>query len=308
MNIGEKIKARRIELSLSQQELADKAGFRSKSSIARIEMNKNGITAKKVKALASALNIDPERLLSYSTEEEQTTDKENRCFVIIQAGGKSVRNMMNVPNQFINVDGKPIIVYILEAYQKHPDIDGIYVSCLAGWEAIVRSYAKKFGIYKLKDVITGGKTILQSTKNALSSIGEARPNDRVILQESTRPLISQDLISKLLSSFDNHGSSVMVGSQSDYVTMKLDNPGQAQYLPRSDIYVLESPEIYKFSIIEEAFKEEAEKGLKDDNNSAAMLMYRLNKPMHYCESNANNIKIIRQEDIYVFKALKSIIL
>jgi 2-C-methyl-D-erythritol 4-phosphate cytidylyltransferase len=308
MSIKDNVKERRLRLGLSQEELAIKTGYKSKSSIARIELGETDINQKKLAVLANALDTTIDGLVDFKEEKMLSAQKGYKNIVIIQAGGKSTRNTMNVPNQFINVDGKPVLVYVMEAYETHPDIDEIYVACLNGWESIVRSYAKRFGIRKLCGVVTGGDSILISTKNAIEQIASPSMEDRVILQESTRPLINQDLISKLLSSFEKFGSTIMVKDMSDYVTLTLNGPGQAEYLSRPNIRVLESPEIYSYKTINLAFAKAKEQGIKDDNNSVALLLHRLGMPLNYCESNVNNIKIIRQEDIYLFKMLKNIIL
>jgi 2-C-methyl-D-erythritol 4-phosphate cytidylyltransferase len=308
MHFNNGIKERRLQLGLSQEELAFKIGYKSKSSIARIELGETDINQKKLIKLADALDTTIDSLVGFAEEKIPSNRKSYKNIVIIQAGGKSTRNTMNVPNQFINVDGKPVLVYVMEAYETHPDVDEIYVTCLNGWESIVRSYAKKFRITKLCGVVTGGNTILISTKKAVEQITSSSTEDRIILQESTRPLINQDLISKLLSSFEKSGSTVMVKDMSDYVTLALNGPGQAEYLSRPNIRVLESPEIYSYKTITLAFAKAKEQGIKDDNNSVALLLHRLGVPLNYCESNVNNIKIIRQEDIYLFKTLKNIIL
>ena len=305
MSFPENLRRRRLELGLSQDELALKLGYKSKSSIARLEAGETDVSSSKLKRIALIMNTTSDELIGTTSDSISAKDYKN--IVIIQAGGKSTRNMMNIPNQFILVDEKPIVVYVMEAYQKHPDIDAIYISCLGGWESILRSYAKRFGISKLKNIVTGGDTILASTKNSIQSIPDIKKNDRIILQESTRPLITQGLISKLLSSYEKYGSSVLVKAMLDYVTIDI-KEDIAKYLDREATHILESPEIYCYSTIQNTLQEAFDKHMVDNNSSMAMLMHKLMKPIHYCESNANNIKIIRQEDVYMFKTLKNIIL
>lgn len=306
MPFSDNLKRRRLELGLSQEDLAIRTGYKSKSSIARLEDGETDVSSTKLQLFANALNTTTDDLLGLE-KQSSLAFKSYKNIVIIQAGGKSTRNMMNIPNQFILVDDKPVIVYVMDAYQKHPDIDSIYVSCLSGWESILKSYSKRYGITKLKGIVTGGDTILSSTKNAIQSIPDIKGKDRIILQESTRPLITQGLISKLLSSYERYGSTVLVKAMLDYVTLEIKND-KACYLNRETTHILESPEIYTYQSINNALQEAFEKHLIDNNSSMAMLMYYLNLPMHYCESNANNIKIIRQEDVYMFKTLRSIIL
>lgn len=74
---------------------------------------------------------------------------------LILAGGTDSRFKMDIPKQFVNVNNRPVIVYTLEIFQKHSEIDEIIVSCLDGWQEVVRVYGKQFNITKLKDIIPG---------------------------------------------------------------------------------------------------------------------------------------------------------
>ena len=76
---------------------------------------------------------------------------------LITAGGNGTRMHQDIPKQFLNVNNKPIIVYTMEAFQNHPDIDAIEVVCLDGWHQILEAYAKQFNITKLVGIVSGGK-------------------------------------------------------------------------------------------------------------------------------------------------------
>lgn len=89
---------------------------------------------------------------------------------ILTAGGTGTRTHQDLPKQFITVENKPIIIYTLEAFQQHPSIDEIYVSCLEGWNAVLEAYAKQFNITKLKRIVTGGATGQESIYNGLKAI------------------------------------------------------------------------------------------------------------------------------------------
>ena len=86
---------------------------------------------------------------------------------ILTAAGSGTRMHQEIPKQFINVNDKPIIVYTLEAFQKHPEIDEILVVCKDGWDQILKSYARQFNISKLKYVVPGGKNGQDSIRNGL---------------------------------------------------------------------------------------------------------------------------------------------
>ena len=147
MAVGDNIKKRRYELKMSQQELADRMGYKTRSTIAKIESGENDVSHKKLVQFAQILDTTPEELISGFSSLQGIQNfgsgakKTGKNAVIILAGGKSGRNRQNIPSQFINVHGKPILVYCMEIYQRHPSIDDIYVVCLKWWENIVRSYA-----------------------------------------------------------------------------------------------------------------------------------------------------------------------
>ena len=86
---------------------------------------------------------------------------------LIIAGGYGNRMQQDIPKQFINIYDKPIIIYTLESFQKHPQIDAIEVVCLEGWTDVLKAYAKQFNIDKLRWVVTGGKTGQESIRNGI---------------------------------------------------------------------------------------------------------------------------------------------
>ena len=90
------------------------------------------------------------------------------CYVVLTAGGVGARVGSDIPKQFIHVNDKPVIVYTMEAFQRHPSVTGIVISCLAGWEHVVETYAKAYGIDKLHGIETGGRTNQESIANALA--------------------------------------------------------------------------------------------------------------------------------------------
>lgn len=118
---------------------------------------------------------------------ERKTEMANIALVI--AGGVGARMGQDIPKQFINVYDKPVIIYTLEAFQKHKDIDAIEVVCLDGWHEVLRAYAKQFGIAKLENIVSGGKNGQDSIRNGLYDIYK-RYNDKddiVLIHDAIRP-------------------------------------------------------------------------------------------------------------------------
>lgn len=76
---------------------------------------------------------------------------------LIIAGGTGARMRQEIPKQFLNVNDKPVVIYTLEAFQSHPDIDKIGVVCVDGWHDILKAYARQYRIDKLDWVVSGGE-------------------------------------------------------------------------------------------------------------------------------------------------------
>ena len=309
MSIGSSIKKRRYELKMSQQELADLMGYKTRSTIAKIESGENDISQKKLQKLADALDTTVRALVSGCEEAPiapplaENSEKRNKNIAVILAGGKSGRNRQNIPSQFINVHGKPILVYCMEKYQEHPMIDDLYIVCLKGWESIVTAYAKEYGITKLKGLIPAGSSGILSFKNAFDYLqSHYEQNDLIIIQEATRPMIDTETISKLLRACETNNSATICHSMNDYVQFNL-NGARAQYIERNSTVALQSPEAHRLSLMTEVFKKAQKLEHRLTETCCTMLLYNLGFDINFIESNINNIKIVREEDLAAFSAL-----
>ena len=310
MSVGTNIKKRRFQLRMSQQELAEAMGYKTRSTIAKIEAGENDVSQKKLQKFAAVLDTTVAELIGspvVATPFPETTftdsGKRSRNIAVILAGGKSGRNRQNVPSQFVNVQGKPIIVYCLEAYQAHPSVDDIYVVCLRGWENIVRAYATQYGITKLKGIIPGGSTGILSLKNALDHIkSKYTSDDLVIIQESTRPLVTAETISKLLLACQEKDSATIGHSMQEYVQFSLS--GQcASYIDRNKTIALQSPEAHRLTRLNAVFDKALQEQHPLAETCCTMLLYNLGFDINFIESGVNNIKIAREEDIAAFSAM-----
>lgn len=314
MSVGANIRKRRYELKMSQQDLADAMGYKTRTTIAKIESGENDISQGKLQKIAKILNTTVDVLVmgsdslnlpeSFSVETlpSDLSDR-NRNVALIMAGGKSSRNMQNIPNQFINVLGKPVIIYCLEAYQMHPSIDDIYIVCLKGWESIVKAYAEQFRITKLKGIIPAGANGILSVKNGLNFIKDKyNKDDNVLIQESTRPMVSVEMISKLLQTLNAIGSASICRSMVDYVQFNVTKQ-KVSYLDRNETVELQSPEAFTMEILCNAFDKATKTNHELTESCCAMLLHNLGYYINFIEGSSNNLKIIRQEDIAIFTAL-----
>lgn len=311
MPVGTNIKKRRFELRMSQQELADAMGYKTRSTIAKIESGENDVSQRKLQRFAQVLDTTPEALITgfdiprVQTAEiqMQTAGRRNKNVAIILAGGKSGRNRQNIPSQFMDVNGKPILVYSMDAYQAHPAVDDIYVVCLKGWEDIVKAYAQQFGITKLKGLVPAGSSGILSLKNALDHIREQyNKKDMILIQEATRPMVTTEMISNLLQACIATGSATICHSMNEYVQFDISG-GKPKYVDRNATIAMQSPEAHRLELIDQVFAVAQKQEHPLTESCCTMLLYNLGYKINFIESSVNNIKITREEDIAAFSAL-----
>ena len=311
VSVGANIRKRRFEMKMSQQELADAMGYKTRSTIAKIESGENDISQKKLQRLAAVLETTVEALVAGSSQLEEDavtlvrpdSSDGHRNAVIILAGGKSGRNKQNIPSQFISIHDKPMLVYCMEAYQSHPAIDDIYVVCLKGWEDIVKAYARQYRLTKLRGLIPGASSGILSLKNGVDCIRKRyAPEDTIIIQEATRPLVSAETISKLLQACAEKGSATVCHMMNDYVQFNITSK-TPQYIDRNTVVALQSPEAHRLSLLLDVFEKAKTQRHPLAESCCAMLMYNLGYPINFIEGGFNNIKIVREEDLTVFSAL-----
>jgi 2-C-methyl-D-erythritol 4-phosphate cytidylyltransferase len=96
----------------------------------------------------------------------------SKIIALLIAGGSGTRMHQDIPKQFLTVNEKPVIVYTMEAFQKHPEIDSIAVVCIEGWENVLQAYAKQFNITKLEHIFPGGDCGQASIRNGVYGLEE----------------------------------------------------------------------------------------------------------------------------------------
>lgn len=311
MDIATNIKVRRMELGLSQQDLADAIGYRSRSAVAKIESGASELPVSKLLGLSEALDMPVEEILgsSYRGPDAPATRRRSRSgartAAVVLAGGRSTRNLKNIPNQFTNVLGRPVISYCLETYQNHPLVDDIYVVCPPEWKNVVNAYARRFGIAKLADVVSPGSTGAASAKIGLERIlrDGYRESDFVIFQESTRPLVSEEFISRLLRDCMERGTAIACEKAGERMQFLRRDDGSVEYVDRDSLVDLQSPDAHSIELIKAVFYKAEQTFHPLTESNCGMLMYNLGFDLNFCECDRRNLKVVRQEDIAILAAI-----
>lgn len=311
MSLGINIRRRRIQLRMSQQELAAAMGYKSRSTIAKIESGENDVSQKKLQRFSEVLDTTVEALLFGHKAPvpapvpvlsgPETT--RNKNVAIILAGGKGGKNLQSIPTQFIDIHGKPVFMYSMEVYQQHQSIDEIYVVCLRGWERIVKDCAKQYSITKLRGIVLGGHSGIKSLNVAIEHIRQTHsPDDIILIQEATRPRVTAETISRLLLACEKKGTATICHAMKDYVQFQVTG-STSEYVDRNTLVALQSPEAHRLSLLCRLFDTARRQNHPLTESCCTMLLHHLGYDIHFIDSDINNIKLIREADITAFQML-----
>lgn len=224
---------------------------------------------------------------------------------MIIAGGKGVRMNQDIPKQFLNIHDKPVIIYTMQAFQRHPEIDAILIVCLDGWQEILKAYAHQFNITKLRWVVAGGTNGQESIHNGLVELEkECVAEDLVLVHDGIRPNVSQEIISNSIAECRLHGSAITVIPCAEAMLLREEENGtSAKSLISRDVLArTQTPQTFPLSKLLWAHEEAARCGITNSTASCT-LMVELGQTVHFCPGSEKNIKITTTEDIEIFKAL-----
>lgn len=225
---------------------------------------------------------------------------------IIIAGGVGSRMGQEIPKQFINVGEKPVIVYTLEAFQEHPLVDAIEVVCLAGWEQVLRAYARQYKIDKLKWVVKGGASGQESIRNGVYNFeGVLAEDDICIVHDGVRPMLDPEVITDVVRVAKERGNAVtsMPYNEQIFLVDKKDSATTTQYIPRETLRRVSTPQAYHFGLLDSKYHEAFEKGVGiDGSNYTNTMMVQLGVRLNFAVGSDRNIKLTTPENLEFFRA------
>lgn len=223
---------------------------------------------------------------------------------IILAGGSGQRMGQDIPKQFINVYDKPVLLYTLESFQKHPQIDAIEVVCIDGWHDILWAYAKQFDISKLKWVISGGETSQESIRNGVFFLEDkCSKEDVIIIHDGIRPLVDEAVLSDVIVKCKQYGNAVSSLPYNEQIFVADDDFSTTKYIPRETLRRVSTPQAYQFGKIDWAYHEAFEKQIGISKSSYAnTMMVELGERLYFAAGSDKNIKLTTKDDLEMFKA------
>lgn len=222
---------------------------------------------------------------------------------LIFAGGTGQRmNTRSKPKQFLELYGKPVIIYTIEMFEEHMEIDNIIVVCLESWIDELRGLLSRYNIEKVSQIVPGGKTGHESIYNGLRALENVCAEDDIVLiHDGVRPLISERLISDNIARAQQFGTAITVEPAVESVVCSEDGNKVDYVSKRSSMFVAKAPQSFRYGLIMEAYERAHGEGLLTIDSAHLLSIYGYE--MYTVKSTPNNIKITTPSDYYIFRAL-----
>ena len=229
----------------------------------------------------------------------------HKNIAIIIAGGSGSRMGQNIPKQFINVYDKPVLIYTLEGFQRHPMIDAIEVVCIEGWEKVLQAYANQFNISKLQWITVGGDSAQESIRNGVYNLeGKVNDDDIIIIHDGIRPMIDDSVLTDVIEKAEKYGNAVssMPYNEQIFVVDKDDENTTTQFIPRETLRRVSTPQAYRYNLLNTKYHEAYTKNIGiHGSHYANTMMVELGVKLYFAKGSDKNIKLTTKDDLELFK-------
>lgn len=223
---------------------------------------------------------------------------------VIFAGGTGRRmHTTSRPKQFLEYQGKPIIIYTLELFDNHPMIDGIVLACVEEWIPFLEKMLKKFEINKVCQIVPGGETGQDSIYNGLVAAKRFSKNehDVVLIHDGVRPLITEQTITDNIEMVKKEGSCITCVPATETFIVNLSD-GSLEIPTRANSQIARAPQSFYLKDILDAHEQARNEGRHDFIDSCSM-MHHYGHKLGKVIGPMENIKITTPTDYFVFKAM-----
>jgi 2-C-methyl-D-erythritol 4-phosphate cytidylyltransferase len=227
-------------------------------------------------------------------------------YVILLAGGVGKRMGTDIPKQFLEVDGKPIIVYSIENFQRNPQIEKIVVVCVKDWIDKTWELIRKYSLTKVEWIIEGGNTGHDSIRNGVFFLKDKiDPDDHIIVHDAVRPVLPQKAIDEVIRVSHEKGNASSSIECHPPIVYTEDHESGITDVDREHVMLTASPQAFRFSLALKCY-EMAEKENYHTSTFTSSLLIHCHERVYFAKGTSCNIKITRKEDLALFEALLKI--
>lgn len=220
------------------------------------------------------------------------------------AGGSGVRmQSSDLPKQFLEVGGKPIIIHTMEHFANHPRIDAVVVACKADWIGYLEELIGKFNVRKVKSIVPGGATGFDSIHNGVMATASfsKKDDDLILICDGVRPMLSEKLISDCIDHTVKYKTAVPVTPSIDSLLYSTDGETCGKSYDRNTMYITQAPQGYTMERIIWAHEEAYKRGILNPVSSSELFI-ELGEKVHLFKGERFNIKVTTPEDLITLRS------
>lgn len=221
-----------------------------------------------------------------------------KVYAVIPAGGKGKRGGTETPKQYIRFHGKELIVYTLEVFQKCNLIDEIIIAAEPSYFSLLNKIKKDYNLTKITQIVGGGEERQDSVNNVLKSL-KADDNDLIAVHDAARPLLPENILTKAINTAKEKRNALVCLKARD--TLLKGDRIVKEYIDRTEIYYVQTPQIFKYKDLKKAMKKAYEKNFIGTDES--MLIKELGIDINIVEGSMLNFKVTTATDIEMFEKL-----
>lgn len=224
---------------------------------------------------------------------------------LVFAGGSGVRMGSELPKQFLEIAGKPVLAHTLSLFQEHAEVDGIWIVAARDYFPRVRKIVAEHGITKTCGIAEGGASAQESIYNGLKAVAEKEPADTIVLiHDGVRPYVKPDVISANIAGVRKNGNAITFTPCFETLVISEDGKRISDIPVRRMSYSAQAPQSFRLRDILAAHDRiRVAPGGYTDMVDQATICWRLGLPIHLVPGNRGNIKITTPEDIEMLSAL-----
>lgn len=220
---------------------------------------------------------------------------------LIFAGGVGSRMGSNTPKQFLEWNGKAIIIHTLLVFEEQQAIDAIVIACKKEWIDYTKGLILKEGIRKVVSIVPGGATALDSQLNGLREIKRLYPNEEVavLIHDGVRPLVDAATIMRNIDLVWEKGNAITVTKAIETVIRSDETGAVKEILNRDNCLMAKAPQSFKLDDIIAAHEKSLAEGTHDFIDSASMMIH-YGHTLYTVMGEPENIKVTTPSDYYMF--------
>ncbi len=223
-------------------------------------------------------------------------------YAIILAGGKGARFQGDLPKQFVEMKGYPMLLYSLRTAEENENVDAICVSAPEKYHEQIKEWARTYGITKLSILANAGKERYESVYNGIMAL-PAKARDTVIIMTAVCPFVSQKTMNNLYKQIEKYDASITVVKATDAITFSNDGKMVNRTLQKKKLFVQQGPQIYRYGILKQAHQSYLQDEYRVEVNEDSELVLNLGVECSLVMGDRFCIKVTYPEDLAIAEAL-----